>query len=73
MPERLICPVTGDHGRVLAQDGRDLVSRQRAPIERAKVGQLAGRPDQAMAEIILPASVELHVRRQCVTVLVEES
>src|SRR6516165_11011613 len=56
--------VAGDHSWVLAQHGRDLVSRQGAPIERAKVGQLAGRPDQAMAEVVLAASVELHVRRQ---------
>src|ERR1700719_4030266 len=51
--------VAGDYGRVLAQDGGDLPSRQSAPIERAEVGQLALRPDQTMAEIILAAGVEL--------------
>src|SRR6516225_10804314 len=65
--------VAGDHGRMLAQDGRDLLSRQSEPIERAKVGQLARRPNQTMAEIVLAAGVELHVRWQRATILVEES
>src|SRR5262249_1503465 len=49
--------VAGYHGRVLAQDGRDLLSRQSAPIERAEVGQLTGRPDQPMAENVLAPGV----------------
>ena len=59
--------MAGDHGRMLAQDGRDLLSRQSEPIERAKVGQLARRPNQTMAEIVLAAGVELHVRWQRAT------
>jgi hypothetical protein len=65
--------VVTDHGRVFAQDDRDLLSRQCAPVERAKVSQLARRSDQAMAEIVLTAGVELHVRRQRAAILVEES
>src|SRR5262249_28571368 len=55
--------VAGDHGRVFAQDGRDSLRRQRAPVESAEVGQLAGCPDEAMAESVLPAGVEFHVCR----------
>jgi hypothetical protein len=58
---------------MLAQYGRNLLGRQRAPVERAEVGQLAGCPDEATAEVVLAARVELDVRRKHSAVLVEES
>jgi hypothetical protein len=54
--------VASNHRGVLAQHGRDLVSRESPAVERAEVGELAWLADQAIAEIVFAAGVKLHIR-----------
>src|SRR3954463_3658807 len=64
-----------DHGRRLAQHGRDPLRCQLAAIERAEIGELAfcsGCTD-AMTEIVLAAGIELDVGRQLIAEFVEEA
>jgi hypothetical protein len=66
--------VTGDDSGVLAKHDRNSVSRQNAAIERAEVGQLAGRPtDESTTEIVLAPGIEFYVVREHAAVLVEKS
>ena len=67
--------MAGDHGRRLAQHGRDLLRRQLPAIQRAEIGELAlgRRGVDAVTEIVLAAGIELDVGRQLVAEFVEEA
>lgn len=67
--------VAGDDGRRLAQNRRDLLCDEVAPVELAEIGELAlhrTRAD-AMAEIVLAAGIELEVGRERSAVPGEEA